>query len=363
MSLTLVAISLTAMAGVGAIAVDLGMLYKARADALRAAEAAALAGASVFLDFAPDTATARARALQLALANTILNSPVQAGEVEVAPDLGAERVAVRVGRSGIGTWFARVLGDDSVRVGAVATAGVTEASGANCVTPIMLPDAWGNDIEDTGTPWEDQIEPWQYGDAPGDSYGPFDRPGPQTGYGSDHRNLFPGGYTNDYGRPITLKDQSATSGPGGYRLWVYEGEPPEIAERLSECDARPVSLGSGGFEVAPAGETLPLGELSARIAADAGTSWDAGQNQMQSSSQADWRHSPRVIKVALFDPGQIPTMGSGLPVQFNNIVLFFLETVDPVEGSVTGRLLYYSVGNNDDEGDAGALVKRVKLVE
>jgi hypothetical protein len=291
---------------------------------------------------------------------------VQAAEVEVVPDLGAERVAVRVGRSGIGTWFARLLPDggvDSVQVGAVAIAGVTEASGANCVTPIMLPDAWGNDIEDTGTPWEDQIEPWQYGDAPGDSYGPFDRPGPQTGYGSDHRNLFPGGYTNDYGRPITLKDQSATSGPGGYRLWVYEGEPPEIAERLSECDARPVSLGSGGFEVAPAGETLPLGELSARIAADPGTSWDAGQNQMQSSSQADWRHSPRVIKVALFDPGQIPTMGSGLPVQFNNIVLFFLEAVDPVEGSVTGRLLYYSVGNNDDEGDAGALVKRVKLVE
>ncbi len=54
-SLVLAAVSLTALCGVGAIAVDLGMLLRARADAQRAAEAGALAGASAFLDFNPNS--------------------------------------------------------------------------------------------------------------------------------------------------------------------------------------------------------------------------------------------------------------------------------------------------------------------
>ena len=49
-ALTLTAVSLTALIGAAAIAIDLGMLYKARGDAERAAEAGALAGASAFMD-------------------------------------------------------------------------------------------------------------------------------------------------------------------------------------------------------------------------------------------------------------------------------------------------------------------------
>ncbi len=371
MSLVLVAISLTAMAGVGALAVDLGMLYKARADALRAAEAGALAGASVFLDFAPTAATAEARARELAEANSILNSPVNPNEVEVTSDMGAERVRVRIIRSGIGTWFARALGENSVQVGAAAAAGVTEASGANCVTPIMIPDAWADDTENPLLPWEDQIENWSFGN--GDSYGAFDRPGAQSGYGSDRRNSFPDDYTNDYGRPITLRPQSGPGpgpdpqagqnlGPGAYRLWTYQDEDPEIAERTTQCDARQVSLGGNNqYEVVP-GETLPLGDLNNLITDDPGTSWDAaggpGQGKMQSTSYSDWRQSPRVIKIALYGPEQ---MQSG-DVIFNNIVLLFLESVDQSQNAITGRLLYYS-GGSDDDGEAGALVKRVKLVE
>ena len=82
-SLALVAISMTALTGVGALAIDLGMLYKARADALYAAEAGALAGASAFLDYAdPFSLAARTeaadRAIEYARRNRILTSPVGA---------------------------------------------------------------------------------------------------------------------------------------------------------------------------------------------------------------------------------------------------------------------------------------------
>jgi putative Flp pilus-assembly TadE/G-like protein len=365
MSLTLVAISMTAMCGVGALAIDLGMMYKAHAEARVAAEAGALAGASVFLDPIQnrflDSARADSLARRFALENTILKRSVDTSEVVNTVDVDAQWVSVRVVRPGVGTWFARVLGEDSVQIGASARAGVIESSGAKCVSPIMIPDAWTNDLEDNAVPWEDQIDSWGYGD-PGDSYGPYDRPGPQTGYGSDHRNSFPGGYSNDYGRPITLKPPSATNGPGAYRLWVREGEPPDIAGAIQECDPRTVRLGTGGYEVAPDAETLPLNELSQRLAADGGTSWDPGQGRMQSNTYSDWRQSPRVIKIALFDPQNIATMAEGSDVEFSNIILFFIENVDATEG-VSGRLLYYSAGQPDDGGSPGALVKHVKLVE
>jgi Flp pilus assembly protein TadG len=49
-ALAIVAISLVVILGMGALAVDMGMLIKQRDDAQRAADAAALAGASAFQD-------------------------------------------------------------------------------------------------------------------------------------------------------------------------------------------------------------------------------------------------------------------------------------------------------------------------
>jgi hypothetical protein len=357
MSLTLVAISLTAMCGVGALAIDLGMLYKAHAEARVAAEAAALAGASVFLDPNPDSASAYDRAMQVAQQNSILKSPVTAADVDTFVfDLANERVGVKVVRPGIGTWFARVFPDTnlaSVRIGAFARAGVIESSAAKCVTPIMIPDAWGDDTEDSATPWEDQIDNWTYGE-PGDSYGPYNQPGPQTGYGSSYRNSY-NDYTNDYGRPITLNP--SVTGPGNFRLWTFQGENADIEERTTECDPRSVSLGGGSQYTVVQNENLPLTDLQDMIDDDPGTSWNT--SGMQSTTYPDWRSSPRVLPIALYDPVQ---MQSTSTVSFNNIVLFFLESVDATTGSVSGRLVFYAPGNTD-EGTPGTLVKHVKLVE
>ena len=58
--LVLVAVSLGMLIGFAALAVDFGMLYDARSETQRAADAAALAGASAYLDY-PTALEAQAR--------------------------------------------------------------------------------------------------------------------------------------------------------------------------------------------------------------------------------------------------------------------------------------------------------------
>jgi hypothetical protein len=370
MSLTLVAVSMTAMFGVGALAIDLGMLYRAHSEAQVAAEAAALAGASVFLDQNPTSTSAHTRALQLAQANSILNSSVTAAEMDSFDfDLVNERVAVRVRRAGIGTWFAWALGEDSLQVRVLAAAGVTEANQTSCVTPIMIPDTWDEAVEDLdGSELEEPTENWTY-DPDADSYGAFDPDvgfGGQTGYGSGFRG------SSDFGRPITLKPQSAEDmGPRGYRLWKHEDEADadfegSIAQGgVPQCDEKPFGVGDGTeFDVLPANRTLPMDLLRDRIAADSGqTSWNG--STVVRTGGGDWRSSPRVIKVAVFDPSALPAMysGGGVQVEFNNVMMLLLEGVeDQGPGTISGRLLYYVSGSQSDPGEGGALVKHVKLL-
>ncbi len=54
-SLVIFAISSVAIIGMAALAIDLGMLLRTRAEAQRAADAAALAGASAFTETPPLT--------------------------------------------------------------------------------------------------------------------------------------------------------------------------------------------------------------------------------------------------------------------------------------------------------------------
>lgn len=370
MSLTLVAVSMTAMFGVGALAIDLGMLYRAHSEAQVAAEAAALAGASVFLDQTPSSASAHSRALQLAQANLILNRSVTAAEMDSFDfDLFNERVSVRVARAGIGTWFAWALGEDSLQVSAMAAAGVTKANQTSCVTPIMIPDTWDEAVEDLdGSKWEEPTENWSY-DPAVDSYGAFDPQvgfGGQTGYGSSFRT------SSDFGRPITLRPQSDTDqGPRGYRLWKHEDETDADFEGtisqggVPQCDETPFGVGDGTeFDVLPADRTLPMDLLRERVAADSGqTSWNG--STVVRTGGGDWRSSPRVIKIAVFDPSALPGMysGGGVQVEFNNAMMLLLEGVeDQGPGTISGRLLYYVGGSQSEPGQGGALVKHVKLV-
>ncbi len=387
MSLVLVAVSLTALIGVGAIAVDLGMLLRARADAQRAAEAGALAGASAFLDFNPNSANivaeAKQRAERFAEANAVLLSPVTALEDSVQVIVNEQKVRVWVRRGAVGTWFARIFGENTVGIEARAAAAVTQVGGTNCVAPFMLPDIWNENSNQDKNPknrWEDNNENWTFDPGQGDTYAPFNpqsQTGGQTGFGSNWRNGIANNngnaYTGDLGRQMTISRDRNSRDLNSYHLWSFldanngnkELEDRMASDCVSEQSKRTVSVGEG-YEYVPGtrnGVKIPQ-VMQERINGDPTARWDTQRNEVVGSNSPDWRNSSRVMKVALFDPNQLSklTPQGSATVEFNNIALFFIESADNSD-NITGRFLYYVSGESTGGGPTASLIRRVRLVE
>lgn len=159
--LAIVALSLVVILGMGALAVDMGMLMKQREDAQRAADAAALAGASAFMEYMPNDAIALAkeRAFDYLARNYVGGTYIDTtnkvstvtggnryittaseGTVVVLPDSVKVRVIVR--RPAVGTLFARVLGYLNVPIAAKAAAVASSSGESKCVVPFAMPDMW-----------------------------------------------------------------------------------------------------------------------------------------------------------------------------------------------------------------------------
>lgn len=140
--LVTIAIILVALFAFVALAIDIGVLYAARTSAQEVADAAALAGAFTFINnptaSQPDTASNHA--LQVALNNSIMGTPVTAANVTVNVDVTNQTVTVDV-TSTQNTYFAKVLGIFNANVSAE---GIGEAAkfstGATCVKPWFIPN-------------------------------------------------------------------------------------------------------------------------------------------------------------------------------------------------------------------------------
>lgn len=284
-ALALVAVSLVVILGMGALAVDMGMLIKQREDAQRAADASALAGASAFQDAEGASAIvpATTRAFDMLGANYVGKAYVDTsgrtqstvngdhfvtwsveGTVIVIPD--SQKVRVFVHRPAVGTFFARVLGFFNVPIGAKAAAVAIEAGAGKCVKPFAFPDYW-NDVDDDvvdANRLEDLKngngpggEQWEYEPSLGDSYKVYDLDnltGTETGLGSDFRNgsvAFGDNtgtrYYEDQGRPIVLKKSNPqqTPSPGFFMPWVIPGSNPGAADykkNIYTCNPAEINL-------------------------------------------------------------------------------------------------------------------------
>jgi len=388
-TLVFLAVSLGALFGFMALAIDLGMMYVAHEDAQRAADAGALAGASAFLDYAPGAAspTAYDRAMDYSLRNTFQNGPIDSSEVTVRIVPDSQKVGVWVVRDSVRTLFARVLGIRWVPIGAYAEAEAIEAGTARCLKPFAVPDLWHDANGDTnGNRVWDSNENWTYGDDPGDHYAPYSGPGGdplETGYGSTWRDLASPGTPGDYGRQIKIKitdpqDVEAPS-PGIFLPWRLPPDPDEetcqqggggyndagaatYRRNICTCNTQPIQLGAP-YDIEPGNMVGPTWQgVNELIDDDPNARWDPSTNSVVGSRfGSGWMSSPRVIRIALFAPGEI--QGSGMQsIHFNNFALMFLEQQDQMRDPVTGRFLYYVSG--DDEGTVtGSLVKSLKLVK
>ena len=467
----MVALAMTALVALLALGIDLGALFDARSEAQRAADAAALAGASAFLEYQQDEARAAAveRAVDFAISNEIRSEAIAPEEVEVSvnPDSSTVRAAIR--RNGVATWFARLVGIDEVDIGAEATAWAGEAGAAQCVKPFAVPDMW-HDVDDdlnNNNLW-DEGERWKYEPENGDRYAGFSGPGGglnETGYGSDWRDgeVDAQGrmYDGDYGRRITIKvtnprnayvpsfflpwvlpegdeapscdsspgnggpggggsggsgsgngggsgsgggeggtgeggdgsgaeDPGSDGGGGGWLRWREKREdlgapdnPPGNPDAGSNPNGGGGSGGSRGaawyrqnicgcntsvidldteYLIEPGNMVGPTFQgVQQLIALDPDAYWDDGSNTIVSDYGMS---SPRVVTVALFDPGEITSPGRQ-NIRFNNFARIFIEEQDSRRDDVTGRFLYYvpGVGQGGPGQTTGSLVRVLQLIE
>ena len=252
----MVALTITALIALLALGIDLGALFNARSEAQRAADAAALAGASAFLEYQQENARSVAveRAMTFATTNEIRGEPIEPEDVTISVNVDSSTVRARVRRNGVPTWFARIFGVEAVDVGAEATAWAGAAGAAQCVKPLAIPDMWDEKSQDLNQNriW-DEGERWKYDPTSGDRYAPYSGPGgssDETGYGGSWRNGDADAqgrtYVRDYGRRITIKftDPRETWTSSFFLPWVL---PPDANQ--AECGStrrQGTGGGSGG---------------------------------------------------------------------------------------------------------------------
>jgi len=359
-ALVMVLVLLTAVLGTMALAVDVGMLFAARGETQRAADAAALAGASAFVDLPAGSAevTARTRAMDYAARNAVQGVPIRPGEVTVQVVADSSKVRVWIRRPGITTWFGRFIGRDSMAVGARAAARAMDAPSTHCVKPFLPPDLWA-DVDDDrnhNRVW-DEDEDWKYEPGKGDRYVPVQaKSSPPsnsnapsvtsgstaaTGYGSTYR-----GSQRDWGRPIVLKVNSAKVSPlpGWFYLWAMpvpggsgksDANGAQFRENIGSCNDAEIRTDQS-YDLLNGNRVGPTEQgVDDLIAQDPGAQWDDATGTVVGSRFSSWMQSPRMIKVPLYDPAQLADDGS--QVRFQKFAWVFLEESDKKSDGVAGR--------------------------
>lgn len=369
-TIIVVALSMTALLSVVALAVDVGMLLTARTEAQRAADAGALAGALALIFDPDDEAPARQDAERFAQMNTVQGQAVEVDPAEdVDVDLDGERVTVRVRRDDarggpVATWFARIFGVDVVNIAATATAEASPAGAATCVKPWAVFDKF-DDVNDN-----DEFDPGI------DIYDPA-----TTGYGSDFRN--PGsagddgqGYVNDFGRPLALKgnwkagDECCPgTGPSWYYAWAMpdaDGDTHTGASwyrsNIETCNPAIIEVGQE-YDVEPGNMHGPTRQgVEDLMDQDPSAAWSTFENEVAGSAWDPWPGSPRVGIVPTFSPAREFDPGRK-PIEFTGFIAVFIAGVqgNGNHQEVHGRVLYATGIGGGTPGNSAA--KYVHLVK
>jgi len=352
-TLPIVLVLLTVILSLAAVAVDVGMLYTARSEAQRSADAAALAGASAFVDLPPRMApdSALGRAVAIAAQNPVQSQAVQPGEVTVQVVEDSSKVRVWIRRGTVGTLFARVFGVQSAIVSARAAAWAQPVPKTDCVKPFAPPDFWhdaDDDLNRNRIP--DGLEIWKYEEKLGDYFRPYTgavtATPAETGFRSRYR-----GADRDFGRQVVVKitDADLTQVPGLFYLWHLD--PSDVAgaslrDWIRRCHPATFQTGKqykllGGDRQGPVYQAVQ--EL---IQQDPGAYWSPQTQRVEGSRVSPWWKSPRIVKVPFYDPR---TLGKDKHVKFTHFSWVFIEGQKSDNDPVLARYLNF--------------VRQLKLVE
>ena len=420
----MLAVTLMAMLALAALAIDLAYLRDTKAEAQRAADAIALAGASAFRDFtwvdAKTSDSAQGRAIDIARMNKVNNdtlnvlNPVttpttyawgkvydtetQDVTLNVIPD--SQKVRVWVRRAGVRTFFAKLLARPFGHVQAMATAWATNSGETvNCMKPFVLPDRWfesdkvNQDVNDNNymEPMVTSVgnsvtgESWKYQPASiggTDYYHPFDPTTTppagqmQTGYGSGIYATSTGDstYSGDVGLPMFLTPQTGGGNDpnGGERMgnvfWLLDGNPDLNTRDEIKSGCMSAALGdTPNYDVGSRTGQVQQG-VRYLVQQDPGATWNESTKTIDGSSYLDWTKSPRVITIGLVDPeywiadkkNATPDPGS----QFTNFARMFLMGSDSNGPPDNIQAIFLGMAPGGDPGPtAHTLVKVLQLIQ
>ena len=367
----MVALGMTALLGLAALAIDIGQIHLKRGALQTAADTGALAGASSMMSEGHEFAKIRSVVTNYATRNMVTDDkPAQAltdadivfmkdgvpteinpNQVEVTVTLSAER------GNPLNLYFGRILGINTVDVQVVARAGIVGICSSKCVKPFVVP---------TKFDWDDTA-------APGTKYynnGEMDVDSPEEvnsvnviGYGQD-----------DIGTSIIIKpgDPQLVIVPGQYNLVdlppANKGAPVTGADAVRENIAGCTGSNSE-FAVEP-GDELQLEPGNSQGPVKQGTGdlisqdpyayWDTSTNSVQGSQHSDPLDSPRVALMAFYDPKQPPTSGRNSIIVYE-LGAFFIESVDS-EGNVSARFMNTVAVDPISTDDTNCMLRMSRLV-
>jgi Flp pilus assembly protein TadG len=318
MSLVFVGLGLMGFFAATMLAIDVGMLMTARAQAQNSADAGAHAGAVAlaFEDYDDRTSTGPAvtHAVNEALANKVMgaNVSVTPADVDFPPNPSlpglTNRVRVRVYRDSahenpLNTFIAKLFGTPTADISAVAVAEASPSDlPARCL-PFTIPDRWD---ERTDPPFDADTSYFElfsgrHGNNPGtplarpDVYVDADHEG-YTGYDRDR----------DVGTLIKLKtDPGTTVSPSVYNPIVVPGEGTG-ADRYRNGIVNGVCPPGGWgsmLTLEPGGVEGPTQQgIEELVAKDQDAYFDTGCNCIKGSLYNPPSKSPRVAAIPLYDP-------------------------------------------------------------
>lgn len=355
------AIAFLGILGMLALAIDLGMLFEARGQAQRAADAAALAGAAALVDWGNDPAvepTVYEYAKAYADANPVRGELASVEPSDVVVDWDDWYVTVTVHRTTerenpVATLFGRIIGINEVDVTAVASAEAAAAGAVNCLLPLALPDRWAEMSSPPNDSW----------DSPPDYYiPPPDPPNEMTGYKSPE----------DIGLDIVIKPFMDTSRMNP--SWWYPWRPPgqqgaaDYRENIRDCVDPDLIYGVGQqVDSEPGAMQGPtLQGFQDLIDQDPDARWDdtppnppvPGKGCVTRGGDCVY-DSPRVRPMPLFDPREEPHPGT-MPFTFTNFINVFVDQI--VGNEVHVRFMgLAAIGPGDPA--AGTAVRFVRLIQ
>jgi Flp pilus assembly protein TadG len=355
-----VAVALLAFTMLSAFVVDYGMALASRNQAQNAADAAALASATVlaFEDYANRTETGRAYQTAETVAATNLVSGAAAA-VSIDPNWFCKKapgedlsvppaqacVSVTTYRDAahknpIDNIFARLIGSNTFNTTATAIARAQAVNATKCLRPLAVPNKW-----------EEKTPPW----TPASTFDRWDSMNPGTLLDPSKQDFYYAPQTSeagtglqlplDFGAKVTLTEGVLTSPIATIKPWQYL--PIEIPDSKFGSGAAALrnntnSCARGQVTTGDMIDLVPgavhdnalaiIDGINDLLVKDPDAVWNPVTNRIENSCAdrlvGHCAISPRVIAIALYDPTNFADdshAGAGTSVWVNNIVGFFIE--------------------------------------